>query len=115
MENENKNYFKLWEEQDYDEEYRAVNHFSGESKSLLDIAWKLGNLNLLWVENKLNNCDIPEVCKRIIIKCRDFRRNADRLCLTEDDRYDVDESLKQAQRIMFRFLTCEIANYCMED
>ena len=115
MENENKNYFKLWEEQDYDEEYRAVNQFSGDRKSLLDIAWKLGNLNLLWVEKQLNDCNIPEVCKRIIIKCRDFRRRAGNLCLTADDRYHVNESLKTAQRIMFSFLTCEIANYCMED
>ena len=114
MENKNKNFFKLWEEQDYDEEYKAVNHFSGESKTLLDFAWKLG-LNLLWVERQLNSCNIPELSKHIIIKCRDYRRNADRLCLTEDDRYDVNEALKNAQRIMFRFLTCEIANYCMED
>ena len=114
MENENKNFFRLWEEQDYDEEYRAVNHFTGESKSLLDITWKLGTFNLLWVERQLNSRNIPEVCKHIIIKCRDFRRNADFLCLTEDDRYDVNKSLKTAQRIMFRFLTCEIANYCME-
>lgn len=112
---ENKNFFRPWEEQDYDEEYQAVNHFKGDSKSLLDIAWKLGNLNLLWVEKQLNNYDIPTVCKHIIIKCRDFRRRADFLCLTEDDRYTVDESLKTAQRIMFYFLTCEIANYCMED
>lgn len=115
MENENKNFFRLWEEQNYDEEYRAVNHFTGESKSLLDITWKLGTFNLLWVERQLNNCDIHTVCKHIIIKCRDFRRNADFLCLTEDDRYDVNEGLKTAQRILFRFLTCEIGNYCMED
>jgi hypothetical protein len=114
MEQENNNFFRPWEEQDYDEEYRAVNHFKGESKTLLDYAWKIG-LNLLWVENKLNSCDIPEVCKHIIITCRNFRKNADFLCLTADDRYDVDEGLKNAQRIMFRFLTCEIANYCMED
>ena len=115
MENENKNFFRPWEEQDHDDEYRAVNYFTGESKTLLDYAWKLGNLNLLWVENKLKNCEIPTVCKCIIIKCRDFRRRADDLCLTADDRYDVNESLKTAQRIMFRFLTCEIANYCLED
>ena len=112
---ENKNFFRLWEERDYDEEYQAVNHFTGESKSLLDIAWKLGVLNLLWVEKRLNSCDNTEVCKHIIIKCRDFRRNADRLCLTEDDRYTVNESLKTAQQIMFRHLTYEIANYCMEN
>ena len=115
MENENKNFFRLWEEQDCDEEYRAVNHFKGESKSLLDIAWKLGNINLLWVERQLNNCNIPEVCKHIIIKCRDYRRRGDFLGLTEQDRYYVNESLKTAQHIMFRFLTCEIAKYCMED
>ena len=115
MKQENKNFFKSWEEQAYDEEYRVVNHFKGESKSLLDIAWKLGTINLLWVEKQLNICNIPEVCKHIIIKCRDFRRRADFLGLTKDDRYDVDESLENAQRIMFRFLTCEIANYCMED
>lgn len=112
---ENKNYFKLWEEQDYDEEYQAVNHFKGESKLLLDITWKLGNINLLWVEKQLNSCNLPKVCKHIIIKCREFKRNADGLCFTEDDHYDINESLKNAQRIMFRFLTCEIANYCMED
>jgi hypothetical protein len=115
MKDKNKNFFRDWEEQEHDEDYQAVNHFKGESKSLLDIAWKLGTLNLLWVERQLNNCDIPCVCKHIITKCRDFRRNADRLCLTAEDRYHVDESLKNAQHIMFRFLTCEIANYCMED
>ena len=111
---ENKNFFKSWEEQDHDEEYRAVNHFKGESKTLLDYAWKLG-MSIDWVENKLNNCDIPEVCKYIIIKCRTYETNADLLCLTADDRNDVKNGKTNAQRIMFRFLTCEIANYCMED
>jgi hypothetical protein len=115
MENENKNFFRLWEEQDYDEEYRKVNHWQGESKTLLDYAWKLGNLNLLWVDKQLSNCDKPAVCKQIIIKCRNYQEKADLLCLTNEDREFVKDCLRNVQNILYAWHVREIANYCMNN
>lgn len=113
MEQENKNYFKTyedWYESDDYHEYRGkVVDFA------LDImadAWILGT-NLAWVKAKFENCEKDEIYKHIIRKCRDYEWNADRYCLTEDDRDLIGGIKKRNQADLYSYLAGEIYDYCV--
>ena len=113
MEEENKNYFKTYEdgyESDEYHEYRGkVVDFA------LDImadTWILGT-NLAWVKAKFENNERTEIYKHIIRKCRDYEWNADRYCLTEDDRDLIAGIKKRNQADLYSHLANEIYDYCV--
>ena len=112
-EEKNKNYFKTyedWYESDDYHEYRGkVVDFA------LDImadTWILGT-NLAWVKAKFENNERAEIHKHIIRKCRDYEWNADRYCLTEDDRELIDGIKKRNQADLYSYLANEIYDYCV--
>lgn len=113
MENENKNYFKTYEDwyesDDYHEYRKKVVDFA------LDImadAWILG-IHLAWIRVKFEDNEKAEIYKYIICKCRDYQWNADRYCLTEDDRDLLDRIKKKNQAELYSYLANEIYDYCV--
>ena len=112
-EEKNKNYFNTYEDWYSSETY--CNYKDYWVESFLDImadAWILG-INPAWVNARFNNNEQNEVMKQIIRKCRDYEWNADRYCLTEDDRDLLDRIQKRNQKELYSILVGEIYDYCM--
>lgn len=109
------NYFPDWEKMYHSEELALyTKHWIGDSKDLMDWCWKL-DINLAWVNAQFEENRQTEVCKKIIIKCRDYLRTADWLCLTEEDREMLVACKGFAQRVLFKYLTADMSTYCMDD
>lgn len=109
------NYFPDWEQMYYSEELALyVKHWIGDSRDLMEWCWKL-DLNLVWVNVQFEENRQTEVCKKIIIKCRDYLRTADWLCLTEEDREMLVACKGFAQRVLFKYLTADMSTYCMDN
>ena len=113
MENENKNYFNTYEDW-YGSEtyYEYKEHWIESSLNIMADAWILG-INPAWVNARFNNNEQNEVMKQIIRKCRDYEWNADRYCLTEEDRDLLDRIKKRNQRDLYSILVGEIYDSCM--
>ena len=111
--NENKNYFNSYEDwygsSDY---YEYKEHLTESALDIMADAWILG-INCAWVKARFNNNEQDEVMKHIIRKCRDYEWNADRYCLTEDDRDLLNRIKKRNQRDLYSILVGEIYDYCM--
>ena len=113
MEEENKNYFKTyddWYESDDYHEYRGK--VVGFALDIMADTWILGT-NLAWVKAKFENNEKAEIYKHIIRKCRDYEWNADRYCLTEDDRDLIAGIKKRNQADLYSYLAGEIYDYCV--
>lgn len=111
--NENKNYFNSYEDWYASETYyEHKEHWIESSLDIMADAWILG-INPAWVNARFNNNEQDEVMKQIIRKCRDYEWNADRYCLTEDDRDLLDRIKKRKQRDLYSILVGEIYDYCM--
>ena len=113
MENENKNYFNSYEDWYVSETYfKYRGHWIESSLNIMADAWVLG-MNPAWVNARFNNNEQDEVMKNIIRKCRDYEQNADRYCLTEDDRDLLARIKKKNQQDLYSSLVEEIYNYCV--
>ena len=113
MEEENKNYFKTyedWYESDDYHEYRGK--MVGFALDIMADTWILG-INLAWVKAKFENNERAEIYKHIIRKCRDYEWNADRYCLTQDDRDLIGGIKKRNQADLYSYLANEIYDYCV--
>lgn len=113
MENENKNYFKTYEDWYNSSTYcHYKEHWIESSLNIMADAWIL-DMNPAWVNARFNNNEQDEVMKYIIRKCHDYERNADRHGLTEDDRCLLDRIKKRNQKDLYSALMREIYDYCV--
>jgi hypothetical protein len=113
MEEENKNYFKTYEDWYESDDYHE---YRGKVVDLaLDImadAWILG-VNLAWVRAKFENNEKAEIYKYLIRQCYNYEWHAEHYCLTEDDRELIGGIKKRNQADLYSYLAGEIYDYCV--
>jgi hypothetical protein len=94
----------------YNEQYgQYKEQWTDKACELIAHAYALG-LNENWVVAKLENCEIVEIHKAIIIKCRnklDFGN------FKEEDKPIIERIMFENKSLLFQKLNDDIFNYCI--
>ena len=90
-----------------DLEYREK--WSQRAIELIADAYALG-ISIDWVEYQLEKCNVQEIHKVLILKCRD---RLDFWQTDEDDKKVINDILERHKSELYKILTQDIYNYCV--